>query len=278
MLEFSVHQSQGPRNSQEDRYVACAMRHGHLFAVLDGHGGHQVADYAASQIPSLFQRHLPIVPDSDKLIHEAFEATVEDLHKLIDAQFHYSGSTLSMAFVEPAGRDSQGVRFRVHAATMGDSPLALLTGSRLYAMQEHAVNLCPHDVSVIRENIEFLKQIQKPVPGLEMAGVQDGYVWSGVTHATAKGIAPTRVLGDYEHRDLLIRVPDIQTFEAKAGSVLMLATDGIRFDGPSKQRKSRYLEILGKIKEGLDACQIAAFARQAVNNDNLTLIAVDLTG
>ncbi|BAZ93788.1 serine/threonine protein phosphatase [Thiohalobacter thiocyanaticus] len=79
-LTLAVYQATNQRHSQEDRWVAQPVEDGYLLAVLDGHGGSYVADFAASRLAHYFRmaliRKLPLQLSAHQARREKIEAAL----------------------------------------------------------------------------------------------------------------------------------------------------------------------------------------------------------
>jgi len=91
--------------------------YGLLTVILDGNGGHEVAEFARQKVPEIFQRFLK---ETNGNVREAQRRTIEELHRLLreDGSIKDSakeqGSTIAMAYLSYDNA-------RIYTATLGDS-------------------------------------------------------------------------------------------------------------------------------------------------------------
>lgn len=93
---------QGPRAEMEDEHLYTENRkHGTFAAVLDGHGGKELAQYAAARMKNEFFQELE---DNRGNVHATFEKLFHRIHKgALDSRFH-SGATVTALYVNKLGQ------------------------------------------------------------------------------------------------------------------------------------------------------------------------------
>ena len=248
----------GRRSRQEDRYVAARIGRGYLLAVLDGHGGHEVAERGALRLPSLVADALATHQTAD-----ALRGAVEQLvAELADGP---SGSTLSAAYVEPADDGMQVV-----TAQLGDSAVVIgPPGGDLIVTTEHSAAHYEPDIQVINARIDHYQSLGDDMPEYaRWAEISWGYVW-----ASGKGIAMTRALGDPYMHDILIREPEIATHQAPTDAIIMLCTDGVHDTATPEGHMNTYRELIAKAIDGESARAIGEHVlANSKMGDNVTIV------
>ena len=164
--------ARGPRPYQEDRFVTLTKGERSLLAVLDGHGGAEVAEHCAERLKTLDM--FPETKSGMLGMVQILAAETED---------YEAGSTLSLVSVTPEG---------AIIAVLGDSPIITLDSSwQLRVSPEHNVrtNLAEREATIAR--------------GGRYGG---GYIWRGDS-----GLQMSRALGDSHLSGILSREPEIYT-------------------------------------------------------------------
>jgi serine/threonine protein phosphatase PrpC len=236
-MHISVAHVRGQKPIQEDRFVCVPIANGYLIAVFDGHGGHQVADQAAEILPGLFSEFLTNEKPAEALF-SAFNELVSRFSTIL------TGSTASAAYI---------VRNQVVIAILGDSPVLCLTSSGDFFMgPEHNMFCHPDDVSEIAP---------------KTFGFDDNYIYL----ENGDSLALTRALGDADFDKLIIRTPEIFTFDLKDEGVVLVASDGISPPMLGPERQKQYIGFAKAALEGEDARTL--INRVKSFHDNTTLIA-----
>jgi len=141
---ISIFQSLGNRYVQEDRYVVAQIYNGHLLAIMDGYGGARAANYVASNLPAYFRceyqgiwnKVQARISKDQRVMSKVVGRTIKSLYT--ELMKEESGTTLSLIYVRPIGRNGQGKRrLWLTAATLGDSPLIIWTGKENIIMPIH---------------------------------------------------------------------------------------------------------------------------------------------
>lgn len=271
----------GPRVSNQDSYICSAdwgastasfaSAGAGLFAVCDGHGGADISEALPSLLPKTLAEALGPVADASELkeaVEAAFVAADEELRlRGLEQVAERCGSTCAMCITLPRG----GGLYRVILANLGDSR-ALLYRPR--GQMEHLVSTRDHKPDVPSEKKRIRAAGGYVVPGDEAQPARVDAV-----------LATSRAFGNFRFKDAaqtpgtrkVISVPDVSIFEARAGDVLVLATDGV-LDVLSGS------EVITLAVQGLkaagDAVEAAAdvvwAALQANTQDNVTCLVIQL--
>ena len=187
----------GGRDYQEDRQISVKQKNGMLLAVMDGHIGSEVAEMISRLLPSIFSEELKKCLQAKRAIKLTF-----DRLNVLTCQ-KVAGSTLSMAWIDYQKK-------RIHVAILGDSPIVIKRpGKKLWISPEHNV----------RTNIKERE-----------GAVQRGAHFNGnyiINPILECGLQMSRALGDAEMSKYLVREPEIFSFPAERGSVIVIATDGV---------------------------------------------------
>lgn len=248
-LSLTPHQALGRRKDQEDRYVSASVYPGHLLAVLDGHGGHGVADATAQLLPGLLGASLASGLAPGEALATCLAALPERLAETCaPGARETSGSTLSAAFVTDKA---------IHIAVLGDSPVWVRQGDRFQAAPRHTADDQGPDVPLLRER--------------HRTAIEEGRLEfsNGYLNVGWKWLALTRALGDLEFDDYLIREPDLMSFpiEGDDPAVVLLATDGILGPVPEPDLGRSLIE---RLESGTSAESLVE-ARPSPS-DNVTLL------
>mmetsp|Transcript_9714 Transcript_9714/g.24856 ORF Transcript_9714/g.24856 Transcript_9714/m.24856 type:complete len:373 (-) Transcript_9714:185-1303(-) len=209
----------GPRFSPPGE-AAC------LFAVFDGHGGSETADFAASKLASHIEQAAGTVAAADdSSIQSAFLSLDEELRGAEIAKS--SGATCVAALVVA---DSTASSFTVKIANLGDSrALVVRNGVLVTATNDH-----------------------KPADPVEEQRIKEagGFVTAMAGVARVDGtLAVSRAFGDFEFKDKpnlaaekqkVTAMCDIYDLRCERDDVLFLACDGI-FDVKSNEDVIKYL-------------------------------------
>lgn len=266
---------QGTRLTMEDAHVVLPAfeKNAALFAVYDGHGGAQVANFAAQNLHLHIQENL--LANSNELretiLRDAFAKAEE---KIIDKNF-ISGTTAVVALLENTS---------LYCAWVGDSRAILIrNGEVIAATQDHKPDM-PQE----RERIE-------------KAG---GKIYKyGVWRSGDYGLAVSRALGDQKVKcekggGGIIATPDILECNVQHNDTLLLACDGL-WDKLSNEKaaatvtqllikktsdlQNEYPPVLTRretIKEGGDEhlCLISRALRDEAlcSGDNISVILVSI--
>lgn len=318
-LSLEVFQSINQRAGQEDRWVAQPVADGYLMAVLDGHGGADVADLAASRLAHYFrlglQQKLPenaVSGQDDRAptelhlknnmpgvevtttpersghgrkhsntiaadgyaarIHEALRATVALLVSDC-ARYKHVGTTLSMAYVIPAGNE-----LKVFTAQLGDSAILVLTPEGiLHATTAHSVMTCQKDRATITQALQATQARDIPTFWHRAASLGDQYLMVGPTDEDTLGIAVTRAIGDSCFDGLMIRTPEMSDFTVPPDSLILGVTDGVHINGTLEERYAAYRAIGEEFQSGNTVKEIGdTLVKRPELIDNITIVSLNI--
>lgn len=112
-LNFTISKAEaiGLRRTMEDATLDKKISAGSLVGIFDGHGGAEVAKYAAKRFPGIFSKHLAHSHDPA----HAFDASFLEIQKNIERmpKWNCMGSTAAICFIDKANC--------AFTATLGDS-------------------------------------------------------------------------------------------------------------------------------------------------------------
>lgn len=283
-LGLRVHAESWPglKKTLQDRYVSDeAMEElGVYFAVLDGHGGTQVADHAAKQLHKNIMCHFrqkQVQPASrdEKIrsaIKEAFNQTDKEILAVAERKkYEQVGSTVVAALLH--GNPKLGTALRLVVANLGDSRAVLCRGGQAVAVSED------HKPTRIDEKkrIERAGGLVLQVRGAwRVAASMNPNSMSKAARREYQGLAMTRSLGDLFFKQpttLSIAEPEIQIIPLTDKDLfLVLATDGV-YDVLGNQ------EVVDLAIKHWDSPEDAAksvvrTAYQRGSDDNLTVLVI----
>merc|ERR1719203_718083 len=238
-LGLRVHAESWPglKKTLQDRYVSDeAMEElGVYFAVLDGHGGTQVADHAAKQLHKNIlcqfrQKQVQPASRDEKIkaaVREAFATTDKEILGLAERKkFDQCGSTALVALLH--GNPKLGTALRLVLAHVGDSRAVLCRGGQAVAVSED------HKP----ERLDEKKRIERSgglvlnVRGAwRIAAPANPRASSKASRREYQGLAMTRSLGDLCFKQptaLSTPDPEVRVMPITDKDLfVVLATDGI---------------------------------------------------
>jgi serine/threonine protein phosphatase PrpC len=237
-----------------------------LFCVFDGHGpgGHEVSDFCADMLPSLFFDKMKKGNGSDESIkqclHEAFVECQSRLKEAPDKKYRSddSGSTCTVAYRGPGAN----CLFLAH---VGDSRAVLCRGKEAVELTED------HKPDLPAEK----KRIESKGGRVEW----DGYFNHRVYTAEGKGgLNMSRALGDnYVKPAGVTEVPEIKKFELdKSDRFVMLCSDGV-WEFIKSETAISIIEKFGKEKVDFAAEELAKRSYQEWMADSDNDISDDIT-
>lgn len=256
-MRISIHQEIGDRSTQQDRFIACRNGDAFAFAVFDGHGGSATAEMGANLLPPLLgMLQQEYGENSKRIVRETIRQLVSDTKKEV------SGSSVSIVWIEP---DKE----KITVGVLGDSPIVVSPlNDTAFSAPQHNIRLCPRDVAFIRARIGKWD--------LGRASVKNGYIWDP---SGDRGVNLTRALGDAGFEGLLLREPFVESWPFRQESILLLATDGVRYShcGDPKMAWPRHDAAAEAIRHGGSASDVAQIAKDIAAEvdarlDNLTVI------
>lgn len=189
-VEILAFEFQGPRDHMEDRHKLVNHQDGVFCALLDGHGGDQVAQHAVEAMPSYFLSH-----GGDP------EVVMDRMFRQVHHSAPHHGGAVALSFF------LQGDVLTT--ANAGDSHLLMVNpiAGATRVTKDHRVDDPFERARVIKAG----------------AWIQGPYVMNGMRG----GIMPTRSLGDHEMQKVgITEVPATSTTAFRVG-YLVAATDGL---------------------------------------------------
>ncbi|PRP82609.1 protein phosphatase 2C [Planoprotostelium fungivorum] len=236
------------------------------FAVYDGHGGTQAADYVARHLQSSIVNHADFTTDTTKAIREGFLETEIGFEKLsVDTKIHGGvGTTACVAII---------CGHTLHVANVGDSAAILCRrGDPLSLTNPHTA-----------KNPSEKKRVEA-VGGV----IKDGRLGHPIWNASLINLGVTRAIGDFYFKQDewtegkasgLSAEPEITTIQLTTDDCfLLLASDGF-WDVVSTQQAINYiLQQSLTQKDGLDnLCnQLIDLALKKATEDNTTVLLIKL--
>ncbi|KAM9329182.1 protein phosphatase 1F [Gastrophryne carolinensis] len=259
-LCVSVHAIRNTRRKMEDRHVTLVdfnqlfgITDGvprSYFAVFDGHGGLDAANYAATHVHVTLARHEALLLDPARALKEAFQRTDAMFLKKAKRERLRSGTTGVCALLEGE---------RLHVAWLGDSQAILVQqGSPVTLMEPHKPEREDE-----RERIEAL-------------GGCVTYMGCWRVNGT---LAVSRAIGDIDQKPYVSGEGDVTTHVLSGTEdFLVLACDGF-YDAVSSSEVPDL--VLGHLQEhGGDGQRVAermvAAAKEGGSSDNITVLVVFL--
>ena len=230
---------QGSRRYQEDRSFLRMLENGWVLAVMDGHGGDDVAKLCASELEHLVPTKILPREDVEKLLKDIVSALA------VKTRSYFEGSTLSMACVLED-------RNEVVIAILGDSPVIVIDDrGKVHVSPEHNV----------RSNISELRA------ALARGGIiNKGYLCN---KAGGPGIQMSRALGDTDLDPILSREPEIYT--VKKPRWVIVGSDGL-LDPGHRESKRHIDEVVSMCRQGATAERLIQRAKELQTEDNVTAL------
>jgi len=236
---------QGSRPYQEDRVVVSSGEDGLFLGIFDGHGGDEVSEYCYKNLLKNFNAVAddPSWPTISDKIRGIFHYLNNDTNSM------RAGSTASIVFV-PSTLD------RAFVGVLGDSPVIIRNAdNEIWVGPEHNVRSNPSEVAKAKE--------------------RGGTIYGGYLFArglSSAGLQMTRVLGDASFSEVVSREPEIFEVSLKAGSFVLVASDGLL--DPSHASGTARDKIVELIDKGAAAGDLAKYALSIPTNDNVSAILV----
>ena len=244
---------QGPRPTMEDAHAALypfgAKKEWGFYAIFDGHGGEETAEFAATHLPQYVLKALTSNPMVSRTFLLGGEFTRID--RALERENVDDGATALVALVE---------NNLLRLAWAGDSRAIVIRGNAIVAQtKDHK----PDD--------------QKEKERIEKAG---GAVFMGRVNGR---LAVARALGDFDIKRQtpggLISTPDFERVILENNDILVLACDGLWDVFSNEAVKNRLNELLAQNIESLrkqyphekPAGEI--FAQEGANDEKMKLIA-----
>ncbi|XP_069817206.1 protein phosphatase 1F [Dendropsophus ebraccatus] len=259
-LYVSIHAIRNTRRKMEDRHVSL-LEFNELFgftdgversyfAVFDGHGGIDAANYAATHVHVTVARHEALSSDPARALKEAFQRTDAMFLKRARRERLRSGTTGVCALLEGE---------RLHVAWLGDSQALLVRqGNPVTLMEPHKPEREDE-----RERIESLGGCVTFMGCWRVNGT----------------LAVSRAIGDIDQKPYVSGEGDVSSHTlGGTDDFLVLACDGF-YDAVSSSEVPSL--VLGHLQEnGGDGQRVAerlvAAAKEAGSSDNITVLVVFL--
>jgi serine/threonine protein phosphatase PrpC len=235
----------GSRYHMEDYYLVHKMNAGTLLAVMDGHGGSEVAEVCRDYLGPMWDLAVYKDANTNYAFDAALAKTIAQLDEITNE--YHCGSTISLAFV-PKDEEVAVV------ATLGDSPVIVRS---------------PDSVCHISPSHNVRTNMEERYAAEQRGGIyRGGYIWND-TGDYGEGIQMSRCLGDTQFGLRLSREPAIETH--RLGDFLLLASDGV-FDPGHKNEMQAIADVVGMIDKGCDAQALVDRAVAIPTEDNATAI------
>lgn len=234
----------GLRDYQEDRHVIYATDKGTLLAVMDGHGGADVAEVCNDYLSSFWDLSCKqdVDPLSTRPFDKALELTIWQLASITNE--YHSGSTISLAFI-PTAEDV------VYMATLGDSPVIVRA---------------PDGICHVSTSHNVRTNIEEQDAAIKRGGwYEGGYIWG----IGGSGLQMARALGDSSMGPVISKTPAVETHTL--GDFVLVATDGV-FDPAHTKELQAIADVTALIDAGADAHAIVDRAVKLKTGDNATAI------
>lgn len=255
----SIHSIKNRRRKMEDRHICYEDLNGLLkttqstccqllFAVFDGHGGTDAANYAASQFVCKLKATENLTADPANAIKEAILKTDSDFMLKAKRERLRSGTTAVLVLIQDK---------KMIVSWLGDSQVVLCKAGQAIQLME------PHkpDRQDERERIEALGGCVVFFGGWRVNG----------------SLSVSRAIGDYEQRPFITSEPDVEEYEMEGDEeFLILACDGL-WDTVEPLRAVRKVQQC--IKDGTrdQAAEILSdLAKKKGSMDNITIMVVYL--
>lgn len=226
-----------------------------FFAVYDGHGGSQAADYCQAQLHNVLTAELrvalqdhrrPSSPLTDEAIASALSKTFQKVdHGLRSINAWQFGCTATVALVR---RMTHGVR--IHVANVGDSRAIVCDSSR--GESRLSVDHRPTDPSEARRVRE-----------------EGGFVSMG---RVGGELAVSRALGDLHLKTSGVSCrPDVRAHDATRDVALVIASDGL-WDTLQDNDVSRIIAEQGRSRNDQIAQKLVQEAQRRGSMDNIACL------
>nr|XP_020852068.1 protein phosphatase 1F isoform X2 [Phascolarctos cinereus]XP_020852069.1 protein phosphatase 1F isoform X2 [Phascolarctos cinereus] len=256
----SIHAIRNTRRKMEDRHVSlptfnqlfgfCDQVDRAYFAVFDGHGGVDAANYAAVHLHVNVARHPEVTRDPAEALRAGFKQTDEMFLRKARREKLHSGTTGVCAFL--VGRT-------IHVAWLGDSQVMLVQqGQALVLMEPHKPEREDE-----KERIEALGGFVSYMDCWRVNGT----------------LAVSRAIGDAFQKPYVSGEADVASHELTGTEdYLLLACDGF-FDSVPHDEVAGLVRDLLVQSEGSVlriAEELVAAARERGSRDNITVLVVFL--
>lgn len=240
---FSVINKRSSQNVFEDRFYQGAVDGGNLYAVYDGHGGPEVAQFLAKNFSDYFSQTSGLM--KDRMVTAFKNADNDEIIK----KHKQSGSTASVVFI----KDNIA-----HFAHVGDSRMLLEADGKIdFVTSDHKPNRADEYDRIIKEN------------GLVFNERVNGF------------LAVSRAFGNYginDSKKIIIVEPEYKEITlTEKNKFLVLATDGL-WDVVTNEDVVTILKTKRSSIQGMSlfAKMLASYAVVKGSRDDITVMVVDL--
>lgn len=242
---YGLTETKGPREKMEDAHtiVENFAQDRSFYAVYDGHGGRETADFAAQLLHRNLMANLTKGANDAQALHDAFLRTDEQIKR---QRILHSGATAVVAYRH---------KDMLYVATLGDSEAVLNRGGRAVRLSEIQRANDPKEQERIRR--------------LGGRVVQDRRgTWR------INNVAVSRALGDIDTKPYISAVPSIKYIKLdKTDPFLILACDGL-WDVIGHQEA---VDISKRAQEPQHASQLLVEAAlRKGSQDNITALVIKL--
>ncbi|XP_063171666.1 protein phosphatase 1F [Candoia aspera] len=259
-LQISVHATRNTRRKMEDRHVSLpefnqlfGLQDGldrAYFAVFDGHGGIEAANYAATHLHANLAHHKELLEDPAEALKDSFQKTDEMFLSRARREKLRSGTTGVSSFI---------AEDKLHIAWLGDSQVMLVQQGKVITLME------PHKPE--REDEQ---------QRIEALGGCVTYMDCWRVNGT---LAVSRAIGDLLQKPYISGCADSVSFELTgAEDYILLACDGFFDTIQPVEVVDHVLEHLMQNQgDGLQTAErLVAVAKQSGSTDNITVLVVFL--
>ena len=262
---FGTHELQGTRNRMEDAHAHHKTQTHEYFGVFDGHGGQELAQYAADNLYNSLINNEHFTSDINKAITESFRKTHDDFKKQYGSVSY--GTCASIIFIQDK---------TIISANAGDSRAVLsVNGKAKRLSYDHKPDL-PEEKKLIEDRTGFV-WLGEQHETKTLVTVTDCDPATGkLTKTKSPKMIPSRVwgqlavsraLGDYALEKYITPDPYISKHLCKGNEeFIILACDGL-WDIIDDQAAVNFVRY-----------KIAEYKKQGMNQEQISKqISVDLT-
>jgi len=238
----------GRRPSMEDEIAIVGKLRGNpsedFVAVFDGHGGREVAEFAAKNLHTVLVKKLDQLGDPEKSLKDAFF----DLNEQIKVTNKPGGCT-ALAFL--------AIKSKVYVANAGDSRAVLLRDQQVIRLTTDHKPDVPEEEQRIERNGGVVTRVKSK---------------EGKTISRVNGmLAVSRALGDVFLQPQVTCEPQIHTFEISKDKILIMACDGV-WDVLSDEEAIKL--IINESNPEQAAIKIRDTALSKGSTDNISVIVI----
>ncbi|XP_060793749.1 protein phosphatase 1K, mitochondrial [Neoarius graeffei] len=243
----------GRRHNNEDRLRVAELTPSTLyFALFDGHGGAQAADFCYTHMEDYIRKGLEKECDLEQVLTKAFLQV--DAALASEVQMHGNASLMTVGTTATVALLRDGIELVV--GSVGDSRAMLCRKGEAYTLTSD------HTAERTDEKQRILKS--------------GGFItWNSVSQANVNSrLAMTRSIGDFDLKQCgVIAEPETThvMLQHSHDSFLALTTDGINFIMSDQE----ICDVINQCHDPTEAAQIIAeLALQYGSDDNSTVIVV----